>query len=125
MEQKRGSVADIYAEANDEDGKYIMVIDDGNCHNELSDAVYHIYAYDLTNKIFEGRIGNPDDFSVVMKVLGFEKLYNPKPKPPLSRVIREGSTRFCDKCGSSASRSGFLGLFGTIVCHNEECSNGH
>lgn len=70
-EQKNGSSADIYAEHNDEDGKYTMRIDDGNCHNELRDAVYHIYA--TGGKVFEGRIGIPEDFMVVMRVLGFNK----------------------------------------------------
>lgn len=72
-EQIYGSCADIYAEINGEDGKYFFIIDDGNCHNELADAVYHIYAYTLDGKIFEGRIGTPEDFIVVMRVLGFEK----------------------------------------------------
>ena len=72
-EQKNGSCADIYAEHDDEDGKYTMRIDDGNCHNELYDAVYHIYA--TGDKVFDGRIGTPEDFIVVMRVLGFEKQY--------------------------------------------------
>ena len=74
-EQIFGSCADIYAEINDEDGKYFMVIDDGNCHNELADALYHIYVGvgKMDGKIFEGRIGTPEDFIVVMRVLGFEK----------------------------------------------------
>ena len=70
-EQKSGSCADIYAEHDDEYGGYTMRIDDGNCHNELNDAVYHIYA--TGGKVFEGRIGTPEDFIVVMRVLGFEK----------------------------------------------------
>jgi hypothetical protein len=70
-EKKSGSVADIYAEHCDEDGKYTMIIDDGNCQGELNDALYHIYA--PGGKIFEGRIGTPEDFTVVMRVLGFEK----------------------------------------------------
>jgi hypothetical protein len=69
--KKKGSCADIYAEHDDEDYKYTMLIDDGNCHNELYNAVYHIYA--TGGKIFEGRIGTPEDFIVVMRVLGFEK----------------------------------------------------
>ncbi len=71
-EQKNGSSADIYAEHNDENSKYTMRIDDGNCHNELHDAVYHIYA--TGGKVFEGRIGTPEDFVVVMRVLGFDKI---------------------------------------------------
>lgn len=73
-EQKHGSCADIYAEQEQEFCHYFMRIDDGNCHNELSDAVYHIYIDDFEGKIFEGRIGNAEDFIVVMRVLGFEKI---------------------------------------------------
>lgn len=72
-EQKLGSCADIYAEQTNEFCDYFMRIDDGNCHNVLSDAVYHIYVHDFKGKIFEGRIGNASDFEVVMRVLGFEK----------------------------------------------------
>lgn len=70
-EQKNGSPSDIYAENNDEYSIYTMRIDDGNCRDELNDAVYHIYA--AGGKIFEGRIGNVKDFEVVMRVLGFDK----------------------------------------------------
>lgn len=69
--QKTGSVADIYAEMSESDGSFTMLIDDGNCHNELYDAIYHIYA--PGGKIFEGRITSPSEFSTVMKVLGFEE----------------------------------------------------
>jgi len=72
-EQKLGSCADIYAEQEKEFCNYFMRIDDGNCHNELNDAVYHIYVHDFKGKIFEGRIGTQSDFEVVMRVLGFEK----------------------------------------------------
>jgi len=70
----RGS--DIYAEINDENGTYLLIIDDGRCNNALLDAVYHIYAYDLNGKIFEGRIKTHEDFVTVMRVLGFEKVKN-------------------------------------------------
>ena len=72
-EQKLGSCADIYAEQEKEFCHYFMRIDDGNCHNTLNDAVYHIYVHNFAGKIFEGRIGNASDFEVVMRVLGFEK----------------------------------------------------
>lgn len=71
-EQAYGSPSDIYAEHNDEDGDYRMSVDDGNCHNALDDAVYHIYA--PGGKVFEGRITSEDEFKVVMKVLGFKEL---------------------------------------------------
>ena len=45
-----------------------------------------------------------------------------KPTMPLSRVIRDGCSRFCSNCGSTESKNGFLGIFGKVVCHNKECS---
>jgi uncharacterized protein (DUF983 family) len=46
-----------------------------------------------------------------------------KPKPPLSRIIKEGVGTFCPNCGSTMSRNGFLGLFGKIKCHNKKFYN--
>lgn len=40
------------------------------------------------------------------------------PKPPLSRIIREGVGKFCDKCGSTMSRNG---IFGKRYCDNNKC----
>lgn len=48
-----------------------MLVDDGNCHNQLKDAVYHIYVSDIYCKIFEGRITSKNEFKAVMKALGF------------------------------------------------------
>jgi hypothetical protein len=45
------------------------------------------------------------------------------PKQPLDRIIREGSSKFCNQCGSSVSKDGFLGLFGEYLCHNQNCKN--
>jgi len=45
------------------------------------------------------------------------------PKPPLSRVLREGVGHFCTNCGSTVSRNGFLGIFGEMLCHNKKCPN--
>jgi len=45
------------------------------------------------------------------------------PKPPLSKVIREGATKICTNCGSTMSKNGFLGIFGDLLCHNKECKN--
>ena len=70
-EQIFGSPADIYAEIIENGVKYWMRVDDGNCHNQLKDAVYHIYVSDIDGKIFEGRITSINEFKVVMKVLGF------------------------------------------------------
>lgn len=53
----------------------------------------------------------------------FEKRVQQRPKPPLSRVISEGSTNFCKNCGSTVSKNGFLGIFGEMLCHNPECQN--
>lgn len=70
-----GSVADIYAEAKKR-AKYLMLIDDGNCHNALKNTTYHIYVNDLKGKIFEGRINSENDFIAVMRVLEFKKRKN-------------------------------------------------
>lgn len=45
------------------------------------------------------------------------------PKPPLDRIIKEDSTKFCKQCGSTVSKDGFLGLFGEYLCHNQNCKN--
>lgn len=45
------------------------------------------------------------------------------PEPPLCRVLKEGVGDFCPNCNSTASRNGFLGLFGEMLCHNEKCPN--
>ncbi len=45
------------------------------------------------------------------------------PKPPLSRVMREGVGHFCKNCGSTMSKSGFLMLFGKRYCDNNKCQN--
>lgn len=44
----------------------------------------------------------------------FEKK-KPIPKPPLVRVIREGSLNICNMCGSTTSGYG--------MCHNQNCLN--
>ena len=46
--------------------------------------------------------------------------YLPKPPPP--RIIIEGKgCGFCEICGSTVYRTGFLGLFGDKVCANKHC----
>jgi len=45
------------------------------------------------------------------------------PKPPLSRVIREGCNNFCKVCNSTMSKNGLFGLFGEMLCHNKKCDN--
>lgn len=45
------------------------------------------------------------------------------PKPPLSRVINNTVGHFCDNCGSTMPRVGFLRLFGKRSCDNKECKN--
>jgi hypothetical protein len=50
--------------------------------------------------------------------------YIPKPpEPPLSRVLREGVGHFCNNCGSTSSKVGFLGLVGERLCDNKKCPN--
>jgi hypothetical protein len=46
-----------------------------------------------------------------------------KPKPPLSKVLKEGGGHFCNNCNSTSSKVGFLGLFGERLCDNQECPN--
>lgn len=41
------------------------------------------------------------------------------PKPPLSRVLREGYGNYCNLCGSTTSKT----LFGKRYCHNNKCIN--
>lgn len=38
-------------------------------------------------------------------------------------ILRDDCDGFCKKCGSSASKSGFLGLFGKMLCHNSSCKH--
>lgn len=45
------------------------------------------------------------------------------PDFPLNRIIKEGCVHFCDNCGSTMSKNGFLGLFGDRLCHNDKCPN--
>lgn len=47
----------------------------------------------------------------------------PLPKPPLNRVMKEGTGHFCTICGSTMSRSGWFGLFGRRLCDNKSCDN--
>ena len=71
-EQKIGSCADIYMEIINDEISAKMMVDDGYCVDILKDAVYHIYVNDTNDKIFEGVIGNTEDFKVIMKALGFK-----------------------------------------------------
>lgn len=44
-----------------------------------------------------------------------------KPLPPPSRILREGSVRFCPKCGSSIKTTFWTGK--ELGCIQPECSN--
>lgn len=46
-----------------------------------------------------------------------------KPAFPLDRIRIEGVGRCCKICKSSVIRSGFLGLFGELLCVNDQCKN--
>jgi len=49
-----------------------------------------------------------------------------KPKPPLNKILIEnrfGWTGTCVNCHSSLIKIGFLGIFGEILCINQECPN--
>lgn len=45
------------------------------------------------------------------------------PIPGIPVVIREGVGMFCIKCGSTASKKGFLRLLGERTCDNDRCEN--
>ncbi len=45
------------------------------------------------------------------------------PPAPLSRVMREGSTTFCPRCGSTTSKKRFFRTIGKEICHNKKCLN--
>lgn len=47
----------------------------------------------------------------------------PPPPPPLDRYTREGAGNWCENCGSTSHKSGFMGLFGERLCDNNECPN--
>ena len=56
------------------------------------------------------------------KVPAPKKTVPAPPKPPLERVIQEGSYTFCKKCGSSIKFGGFLWLK-KLGCIQPECEN--
>lgn len=70
-EQIFGSSLDIYAETIDKE--CYMIIEDGNCKNQLNNGLYHIYLSETDGKIFEGRIICENDFIIIMKSLGINK----------------------------------------------------
>ena len=39
------------------------------------------------------------------------------------RIEREGSIKICINCGSTMTRSGFLKIFGELLCDNKKCPN--
>ena len=47
-----------------------------------------------------------------------EKIINSYP-----RVVNNAHSYRCLKCNSSAGKTGFLGLFGEILCDNKRCEN--
>jgi hypothetical protein len=58
-------------------------------------------------------------------ILNLGENINQAPKPPLSRIIREGGSHFCPECYSTMSRQGFLGIFGQLLCDNIKCKKSH
>lgn len=48
---------------------------------------------------------------------------NIPPEFPLDRIEREGSIKICINCGSTMTRSGFLKIFGELLCDNKKCPN--
>ncbi len=60
--------------------------------------------------------------NVIVVQIKQEEVNKKIPNPPLDRILVEGHIRKCPKCNSTAHKSGFLGLFGRIVCDNIKCS---
>jgi len=58
-----------------------------------------------------------------LRTIDIDESIPPPPKPPLSRVMREGGTHICDNCNSTMSKDGFLRLFGKLYCDNKSCRN--
>ncbi len=71
--------------------------------------------------IKEEEIENTDKKLHISDVIG-SSIPKP-PEPPLCRVLREGVGHFCANCGSTSSKSEFLGLFGERLCDNQKCPN--
>lgn len=47
----------------------------------------------------------------------------PSPNLRLSMVINPSVRFICVNCGSTCSKTGFLGLFGQRLCDNDKCPN--
>ena len=66
--QKKGSVADIYAEKNKNIYTYFILIDDGNVPD--IGYVIHIYSEGFEYKIFEGWVESLSELNTVLTTLG-------------------------------------------------------
>ena len=78
------------------------------------------YSIDRNKSLIEDSVKIYNGFEQKEEI---KNIIPPPPKPPLNRVVREKCTRFCNNCGSTMSKNGFLGIFGEILCHNSECPN--
>lgn len=79
----------------------------------------------ILNKEEEGpSVQDPPEVIRFGKCIGGNKIWkNPKPKPPLARIMKEGVEDYqgCPKCGSTLIRRfGFLRILG---CIQSECEN--
>jgi len=89
------------------------------------------YGYMTFSLIVENRHGGKNEHGVPVEALkkmeerfSFKLSSIPKPpEPPLCRTLREGVGHFCNNCGSTSSKVGFLGLFGERLCDNKKCLN--
>lgn len=95
--------------------------------NELVEDVRIICSVemdDITKAALRQCFGESLDKHVVMpeKSETSEKPIPEPPEFPLGRVLRQGATNFCE-CGSTAHRTGFLGLLGELACDNDKCPN--
>ena len=63
------SASDIHGKT--EDGFYTMTIEDGNCPDIIGALTY---IYGSGGSVFEGRVEDLNEVTLLMKMLGFEKI---------------------------------------------------
>jgi hypothetical protein len=78
-----------------------------------------------SKKMFDGAFKRNSKFRKLSLWVTSLKSKHEIPKPPLDQYIAQGVTVFCGRCGSTASRKGFLGLFGPRTCDNPLCAKEH
>lgn len=59
-------------------------------------------------------------FEITIGSMSNHKVPEP-PAFPLNRVMREGVLETCNHCGSTMSKTGFMGIMGERRCDNKKC----